>query len=338
MSPLTTSLCRRLGIELPIVQAPIGSAASPELVAAVCNAGGLGMLALTWTPVEQMLAELGRVRELTNRPFGVNFVLDFPIADGLALCLDQDVPLISTFWGDPGAVNARIHAAGAKHLHTVGSAAEARRAVEAGVDVIVAQGWEAGGHVCGQIATLPLVPAVVDAVAPTPVIAAGGIADGRGLAAVLALGATAAWMGTRFLVAEEAFTHGEYRRRVIEVSGEDAVHTLCFDGGWPRAAHRAIRNSTMAAWLAAGGPPAPNRPGEGDVLAIDAAGREQLRYGDRMPLPGMTGDLEAMALYTGQSAGTIHDVMPAAEIIRRTVAEAEAALAVARSDLQDSAQ
>ncbi len=227
----------------------------------------------------------------------------------------------------PGARADRPPAAGAMHLHTVGSAAEARRAVEAGVDVVVAQGWEAGGHVWDQLATLPLVPAVVDAAAQVPVIAAGGVADGRGLAAVLMLGAQAVWMGSRFVAAEEAFTHDEYRRRVVDAHGEDAVHTLCFDGAWSHAAHRVVRNSTLAAWQAAGGPPAPNRPGEGGVVAVDAAGREHLRYEDLMPLPGLTGDLEAMALYAGQSAGLIHDVMPAADIIRRTVAEAEAALA-----------
>ena len=324
---LSTPLCRRIGIEVPIVQAPIGSAASPELVAAVCNAGGLGMLAFTWTSPKQMIAHLRRVREMTGRPFGVNLVMDFPIADKLALCLAEGVSIISTAWGEPGAVNARIHDAGAMHLHTVGSAAEARMAVEAGVDVIVAQGWEAGGHVWGQVATLPLVPAVVDAVAPVPVIAAGGVADGRGLAAVLLLGAQAAWLGSRFVAAEEAFTHEAYRRRIVDADAEDTVHTVCFDGGWPHAAHRVVRNSTQAAWQAAGSPPAPNRPGEGDVVAVDAAGREHLRYEDLMPLPGMTGDLEAMALYTGQSSGLIHDVMPAADIIRCTVAEAQAALA-----------
>jgi NAD(P)H-dependent flavin oxidoreductase YrpB (nitropropane dioxygenase family) len=328
VTSLSTPLCRRLGIEVPVVQAPIGSAASAELVAAVCNAGGLGMLALTWTPAGQLPAVLRRVRELTDRPFGVNLVLDFPIANRLDLCLEYGVPLISTFWGEPGPVNTRIHAAGALHLHTVGSAAAARRAVEAGVDVVVAQGWEAGGHVCGNVATLPLVPAVVDAVGPVPVIAAGGIADGRGLAAVLALGAQAAWMGSRFLAAEESFTHEEYRRQLVGAHAEDVVHSVCFDGGWPGAAHRTIRNSTLTAWRAAGSPPAPNRPGEGDVVAVDAAGRAHLRYADLMPLPGMTGDLEAMALYAGQSAGLIADVVPAADIVHRIVAEAEAALAV----------
>ena len=122
--------------------------------------------------------------------------------------------MVSTFWGDPGPHVDAIHAGGALHAHTVGSAEEARRAVDAGVDVIVAQGWEAGGRVWGEVATLALVPAVVDAVAPVPVFAAGGVADGRGLAAVLALGADAGWVGTRFLLAHEASVHDEWRRRI----------------------------------------------------------------------------------------------------------------------------
>jgi NAD(P)H-dependent flavin oxidoreductase YrpB (nitropropane dioxygenase family) len=285
MSGLSTVLCGRLGIDVPVVQAPIGSASTPELVAAVAEAGGLGMLSLTWTSPDQARRRVRRVRELTGRVFGVNLVLDFPIEDNLAVCLEEGVPIVSSFWGDPATVNDRIHSVGALHLHGVGSAAEARRAVDVGVDVVVAQGFEAGGHVRGLVATLPLVPAVVDAVAPVPVIAAGGIADGRGLAAVLALGAQAGWLGTRFLTAMEAGTHDVYRERVIVAAGEDAVHTLCFDGGWPGAAHRALRNSTLTAWEAAGRPAAPGRPGEGAVVATDATGGAHLRYGDMMPLP-----------------------------------------------------
>jgi len=314
------------------VQAPIGSASTPELVAAVSNAGGLGMLALTWTTPERARQRIRRVRELTERPFGVNLVLDFPVDDKLAVCRQERVPVVSTSWGDPAGFARPIQDAGALHLHSVGSAAQARRAVDAGVDIIVAQGWEAGGHVSGLVATLPLVPAVVDAVAPVPVIAAGGIADGRGLAAVLALGAQAGWLGTRFLTAAETMTHAVYRERVLAATGEDAVHTMCFDGGWPGAAHRAIRNSTLAAWEAAGRPAAPDRPGEGDVLATDATGRvEHLRYGDMMPLPGMAGDVEAMALYAGQSAGLVNDLAPAADIVARIVHEAtEVVSALAR--------
>ena len=142
-------------------------------------------------------------------------------------------------------------------MHTVGSAEEARRAVASGVDVIVAQGWEAGGHVWGNVATLPLVPAVVDAVAPVPVIAAGGIGDARGVAAVLALGAQAAWLGTRFLLAEEMPIHEDYRRRLIAAAETDAQrYPNLYEVGWPDSPHRALRNSTAKAWEAAGRPPA----------------------------------------------------------------------------------
>jgi NAD(P)H-dependent flavin oxidoreductase YrpB (nitropropane dioxygenase family) len=224
-------------------------------------------------------------------------------------------------------VTERVHAAGALHLHTVGTAEEARRVVEAGVDVVVAQGWEAGGHVWGQVTTMALVPAVVDAVQPVPVIAAGGIGDGRGLAAVLALGAQAGWLGSRFLTATEAATHQVYRRRVLDAAPQDAVYTRCFDGGWPDAPHRAIRNATITDWEAAGCPAAPGRPGEGTVVATDRRGRPQLRYGDMIPMPGMAGDLEAMALYAGQSVGVIHQVAPAAQLVAAVASQAAGILA-----------
>ncbi|MEP6598742.1 MAG: nitronate monooxygenase [Actinomycetota bacterium] len=322
MSVLRTPLCGRLGIEVPIVQAPIGSASTPELAAAVANAGGLGMLALTWATLDEVTQRVRRTRELTQRPVGVNLSLDFPIRMQLAASLAEGVRIVSTFWGDPGGVHDEVRAAGALHLHTVGTAAEARRAVDLGVDVIVAQGWEAGGHVWGEVATLPLVPAVVDAVDPVPVIAAGGIADGRGLAAVLALGAQAAWLGTRFLTAVEANTHDVYRQRVIQAGSHDTVHTMCFEGGWPDAPHRVLRNSTLTAWEDGGRAKAPSRPNEASVVATDGQGRPQHRYDDMLPLASMHGDVDAMALYAGQSAGLVSDVAPAAEIVRRVVDQA----------------
>jgi NAD(P)H-dependent flavin oxidoreductase YrpB (nitropropane dioxygenase family) len=322
MSVLRTPLCAVLGIEVPIVQAPIGSSSSPELAAAVSGAGGLGMLSQTWFDVGVVRERLRRARALTTAPIGVNLILDFPIDDKLDACLDEGAPIVSTFWGDPGTVHDRIAAAGALHLHTVASADDARAAVDAGVDVVVAQGWEAGGHVQGTVATMALVPAVVDAVAPVPVIAAGGIGDGRGLAAVLALGAQAGWLGTRFLTATEAHTHPVYRRLVIDAAAQDATHTLCFDGGWPGAPGRALLNTTQRAWHAAGRPPAPTRPGEGDVIATDPTGHQHLRYDDLMPLPDLHGDLEAMALYAGQSTGLVHDTAPAADIITRITGQA----------------
>lgn len=334
MTVLRTPLCDRLGIDVPIVQAPVGSAVTPQLVAAVAEAGGLGVLASTWRGPEQTRRDIHLVRQLTARPFAVNLVLDPRVCDTvpetLAVCLAEGVPIISTFWGDPAPVNERIRQAGAVHLHTVGSVPEAVAAVDGGVDVVVARGWEAGGHVRGSTTTMVLVPAVVDAVAPVPVMAAGGIGDGRGVAAALALGAQGVWLGTRFLATEEAFTHDVYRRHLLEATAEEAVHTYCFDGGWPRAAHRALRNATLRRWVEAGSPAAPGRPGEGDVVAVDAAGRAHHRYEDLMPLPGMTGDLAEMALYAGQSVHFVHDVRPAARVLRDIAAQAAAVMAQLR--------
>jgi NAD(P)H-dependent flavin oxidoreductase YrpB (nitropropane dioxygenase family) len=245
----------------------------------------------------------------------------------VAVCAQESVAVVSTFWGDPGPYVQAIHAGGALHVHTVGSAEEARRAVQAGVDVIVAQGWEAGGRVRGEVATLPLVPAVVDAVAPVPVIAAGGVGDGRGLAAVLALGADAAWLGTRFLLACEANVHDHWRGRIRAARETSTSHTTAFDGGWPDAPHRVLRNSTLDAWERASRPAASARPGEGDVLAHAPDGSALVHYGASPPVRGTTGDVEALALYAGQSAGVVAELRPAAAIVEDLAREATKTLA-----------
>lgn len=319
MASLSTGLCRLLGIESPIIQAAIGNATCPELAAAVSNAGGLGMLAVSWTDVETLRATIRATRKLTARPFGVNLVLDLPQDERLSVCLEESVPVISTFWGDPAPYRRAIEQSGAVHLHTVGSSADARRAVDVGVDAIVAQGWEAGGHVVGGVSTLALIPAVVDAVAPVPVIAAGGIADGRALAAVLALGAQGAWIGTRFLLAREANTHDVYRQHVIAAAETDTSWGMTFDGGWPDAPHRVIVNSTVTAWRQAGSPHRPNRPGEGDVVAHDPDGRPIERYWFDEPGRGVTGDVEALPLYAGQGVAMVNEEAPAAAIVEGLV-------------------
>jgi nitronate monooxygenase len=309
-----TPVCELLGIERPVVQAPVGSAAVPRLAAAVSDAGALGMVALTWT------ADVARVtREtaaLTERPFGGNLVLEWDQHRRLDQALEAGLRIVSLTWGDPAPYVDQIHEADALVLHTVGSAQEARRAVDAGVDVIVAQGWEAGGHVWGEVATLPLVPAVVDAVAPVPVIAAGGIGDARGVAAVLALGAQAAWLGTRFLLAAEAPVHEDYRRRLIAAAETDAQwYADLFGVGWPDAPHRAIRNSTARAWEAAGRAGPGQRPGEGEEVARQADGRPIPRYSSALPLRGTTGDIEALSLWAGQSVALAKRSQPAADIV-----------------------
>jgi NAD(P)H-dependent flavin oxidoreductase YrpB (nitropropane dioxygenase family) len=241
------------------------------------------------------------------------------------------VAVVSTFWGDPGPYVEAIHDGGALHLHTVGSAEEARRAAQAGVDVIVAQGWEAGGRVRGQVATLPLVPAVLDAVAPLPVLAAGGVADGRTLAAALALGADAGWVGTRFLLADEASVHDGWRHRIRDGRETSTSHTTAFDGGWPDAPHRVLRNTTLETWERAGRPAAPWRPGEGDILAHAPDGSALDRYSATPPIHGTTGEIEALALYAGQSTGIVSQQRPAAAIVRELARGAADALAAVQA-------
>lgn len=320
--PLETPLCGSLGIRVPVIQAPMGSASTPELAAAVSSAGGLGMLAITWMEPAAVSRHLRLTNHLTDAPVGVNAGLAFSVRPQVVAALDAGARVVSTFWGDPAALREPIEAADAFHLHTVRSPAEAVRAVEAGVDAVVAQGWEAGGHVWGEVASLPLIPAVVDAVDPVPVIAAGGIADGRGLAAALVLGAQAAWMGTRFLTAVEASTHPAYRERLLEADVNSTAHTTCFDGGWPDAPHRVLRNKTLDEWESAGYPTSPHRPGEGELVARDPTGREFHRYDDLMPLANFEGDLDLMALYAGQSVGLVNDIQPASEILRTIISDA----------------
>ena len=284
------------------------------LAAAVSNAGALGMVTLTWS------ADAGAVvREtaaLTTRPFGGNFVLTSDHHRDLDQALEAGLKIVSFMWGDPGSYIKAVHDAGGIVLHTVGSAEEARQAVASGADVIVAQGWEAGGHVWGKVATLPLVPAVVDAVAPVPVIAAGGIGDARGVAAVLALGAQAAWLGTRFLLAEEMPIHEDYRRRLIAAAETDPQwYPNLYDVGWPDSPHRALRNSTARAWDAAGRPPDSQRPGAGDVIAHFASGEAIVRYEPAPPMVGTTGDIEALSMWAGQSVALARKPQSAAEIV-----------------------
>ena len=308
---MTTPVCDMLGIQQPIIQAPM--AAVPQLAAAVSNAGALGMVTLTWS--DDAGAVVRDTAALTGRPFGGNFILTSDHHRRLDQALAAGLRIVSFMWGDPTAYVNPVHDAGGLVLHTVGSAAEARRAVAAGVDVIVAQGWEAGGHVWGTVATLPLVPAVVDAVAPVPVIAAGGIGDARGVAAVLALGAQAAWLGTRFLLAREMPLHQDYRHALIAAAETDPQwYPDLYDIGWPDAPHRALRNSTAAAWEAAG-PPDGQRPGQGEVIAHFASGDPILRYETAAPMAGTTGQIEALSLWAGQSVALATQPQSAADII-----------------------
>jgi len=327
---MKTNLCHALGIEHPIIAAPMGPDLSgPDLVAAVSNAGGLGILQAQLCPPPLFRQEIRRVRALTDRPFGVNLILHFPVEDHIAVCLEERVPVLSFFWGDPTPYVGRAHAAGVKVFHQVGSVADAERAAADSVDVIVAQGVEAGGHVAGEVSTLALVPRVVDAVAPRPVVAAGGIADARGVVAVLALGAQAAVLGTRFLASAESRAHPRYKQRLLEADERSTVRTILFGHGWPNAPHRTLRTAFVEQWLGH------EARGQESRLDEPAVGQTVLG-GQAMPVPRFVsippngeaeGDIDSMALLAGQSVGLVREIKPAGQIVHELVEEARQLIA-----------
>jgi nitronate monooxygenase len=322
---MKTGLCDRLGIEHPIIAAPMGpDLTGPELVAAVGNAGALGILQAQLSPPPVLREEIRRVRGLTDRPFGVNLILHFRVEEHLAVCLEERVPILSLFWGDPAPYVDRAHAAGVTVLHQVGSVADARRAAGAGVDVVIAQGVEAGGHVAGEVTTVALVPRVVEAVAPRPVAAAGGIADGRGVVAALALGAQAAVLGTRFLATTESRAHPRYKQKLLEASEEDTVRTTLFGYGWPHAPHRTLRTAFVQEWLgreARGQESRPDEPVIGHTV-IGGQPMPVLRFMGFPPNAEASGDIDSMDLLAGQGVGLVREIKPAGQIVRELMEEA----------------
>lgn len=320
-----------LGIEIPIVSAPLGGAAGPELVAAVCNAGGYGVIPLWGDPVEQVRKGIRRTRDLTDQNFAVNLNMSLDYRDALRACIEEEVHAVSFFWGHDVRSIDTAKGAGLVVMSSVGSAAEARMAQEAGADIIVAQGYEAGGHVWGQVSTMALIPAVSDAV-NLPILAAGGIADGRGMAAALMLGAAGVWVGTRFLASPEAEIHDTYRASVIAAAETDTDwHAELYDGHWPKAPHRTLKNPTYEAWRDAGCPPPGSRPGEGEIIGTRPGGAEIRRYECYTPRSGTVGQVDEMSMWCGQCAGSVRRVMPAAEIVAEIWDEARRCLS-ARSE------
>lgn len=317
---LTTPLCGVFGTTVPIWNAGMGGGlAGVDLAAAVSEAGGLGVLGMGGLPAGLIADHIRQLRARTDRSFGVNLIM--PLMDDAAVqcCLDERVPTLILFWGDPAPYVERAHAVGTRVVVQVGSVAQARSAAGAGVDAVMVQGVEAGGH---NRATEPLttaLPAVVAAVAPTPVIAAGGIADGRGLLAALDQGAQAVSLGTRFLCSEESRAAPAYKDRIVQARAEDTLLTTAFDLEWPEAPHRVLRNRVTGAWQAAGSPRLPEN-----------------RYSISMPMTGFAGDLEDQALYCGQSCSLIDDIRPAAEIVRSLAEDAEALLRARSAGVRDS--
>lgn len=323
MQKIKTRLNDMLKLNTPIFQGPMAGAVTPELISAVANHGGLGVVPLGNWPIENCEKIIDDTLSLTKQVIGVNLILEWDQSERLELCLKKGIKVIWFFWGDPTPFIEKIHAHGAKVILTVGSADEAKRAIDSGVDIIVTQGWEAGGHVWGEVATMPLVPAVIDAVAgKVPVVAAGGIADGRGLAAALALGADGVVLGTRLLSSFEAGIHEQYKNRIIKAKETDTVYTDIFDKGWPSSHMRALRNSTYEQWVNAGKPRPGKRPGEHDIITQYSPDRTVERYSYNMPAPIMEGDLEPLVHYAGQSVGLVKNTKSVHEILDEVVEEA----------------
>ena len=328
---LTTPLCKQLGIAYPIFSVGMGALAGPELAAAVSNAGACGVLGLSRAPASFIHQEIQRTRTLTDRPFGANIILARPSDEQVAACLEAKVLLLVFFWGDPAPYVESAHRCGTKVFAQVGSVEEARAAAHAGVDGVIAQGEESGGHVKGTIALSTLVPAVVEAIQPLPVIASGGIATGRGVVAALGLGAQAVSMGTRFLCSAEASATPEYKARVVQSTAADTVKTSLFDVGWPGAPHRVLRNKIVTEWEEAGRPATGSRAGEAGVIGTVSrfAGTvDVVKYSSgSYPSLGFTPDIEYAALYAGVSCELVHDIPPAGQIVRELVQEAEEVIA-----------
>lgn len=323
-----------LGIEIPILSAPLGGATGPELVAAVSNVGGYGVIPLWGDPTDKIRDGIRRTRELTGRNFAVNLNMSLDYRDALRTCIEEQVHAVSFFWGIDAMAIETAKAAGLVVMSSVGSAAEARRAQDAGADIIVAQGYEAGGHVWGKVSTMALIPAVSDAV-DVPILAAGGIADGRGMAAALMLGAAGVWVGTRFLASPEALIHETYRASVIAAAETDTDwHAELYDGDWPKAPHRTLKNPTSEAWHKAGCPSPGSRPGENEVVGTRPGGAEILRYECYTPRPGTDGRVDEMSMWCGQGFGTVRRTMPAAEIVTEIWDDARRCLSVRSSSFE----
>jgi nitronate monooxygenase len=308
--------CQNRAVRAPVVmQAPIGPAATPELVVAVSSAGGLGCLAASWTPVAVLAEQIRAIRRVLDRPFAVNLVLRFGQEERLELLAEERVPVVTLSWGVERSAIARAKAAGATVMVQVGDAAAGLAAVAAGADILVVQGAEAGGHVEARLPLERLVGELRRRV-KAPLVAAGGIAGPSSVAAALALGAVGVAAGTAFLAAEEADVHPVYRERLLAARATDTCLTELFDVGWPDAPHRVLRNSTLEGWRAAGCPEPGRRPGEGEPVAT-RAGRPIVRYSDAQPTGDTDGDVEAMALYAGCGVEELRRLEPAAAITAR---------------------
>ncbi|MEV0613496.1 nitronate monooxygenase [Nonomuraea sp. NPDC050404] len=333
MSVLSTRLTARYAMPYPFVCAGMAFVAeTPEFAAAVTNAGGIGAIGAALMPPDRLREVIREVRDRTGgRPFHVNLITFFPTGELVEVCAEERVPIVSFHWGHPPADQLKLlREAGVSVWEQVGSAGAARLAVDDGVEVVVAQGWEAGGHNYGGLPTMVNVPAVVDAVGGRAmVLAAGGITDGRKVAAALCLGADGVWVGTRMVASREARVHPEHHRRLVAAAGDSSVFTSIFGPEFPRFnPMRLQRNRVVAEW--------DDRLSEipDDLDSLERVGTTVVqgeetavrKFGLLLPVPETEGDWEEMPWLMGQGVGLIQDVKPAAQIVRDMMERAEGVL------------
>jgi enoyl-[acyl-carrier protein] reductase II len=312
---LRTPICDLLGIEHPILLAGMGGVSYAELAAAVSNAGGYGVLGMAGTAPDFIRAQMRQVKTLTDKPFGVDLLAASPesLTASVDIIIEEGASAFIAGLGVPMPIMARLKAARLKVMVVCGAVKHAVKAEQAGCDAVICQGGEGGGHT-GLVGAMPLVAQAVEAV-KIPVVAAGGLYDGRGLAAALALGAQGVWMGTRFIASPEAHAGDLYRQAILDAADEDTARTRCYSG----KPMRVRKNAYVEDWE--------SRPG--DIQAFPAQAMVSIRNN---ALGGIGGQVEGLdpdksCFAMGQSAGGIHEVLPAGEIVARIMDEAHAAIA-----------
>ncbi len=311
---LKTAFTDLVGCRVPIQQAGMGGVATPELAAAVADAGALGMVNMVMVPADDVAVALDALMEEATGMIGMNFLMPFLDQAAVEVAASR-VRVVELFYADPdAALVRRVHEGGALAAWQVGSLIEARAAAEAGCDFIVAQGTQAGGHIRGQLDLLPLLDMVLDAV-DVPVVAAGGIGTARTMAAALAAGASGVRVGTRFLATHESNAHPAYVDALVRAGAGDTILTGAFSVMWPDAPHRVLRSCLEAA-----------QDTEQDIVGETALGAIKMpvpRLSVSPPSRDTTGTIEAMALYAGESVGAVTAVVSAAEVVREMADGAE---------------
>jgi enoyl-[acyl-carrier protein] reductase II len=329
---LRTRITEQYGLKVPFINAGMAFIATARLARAVCEVGGMGMLGAAAMPPDVLQKAVRDVKAVNPACFGVDIIARFSGIEHIEVCVAEKVPVAVFYWDDvPDEWLSRLRAAGTHVWFQVGSVGEAEAALRRGAEGLIVQGSEAGGHNRAVAATFSLLPAIIDAIPSVPVVAAGGIADGRTVAAALALGADAVWVGTRLLASFEAYAHQQYKDRVVAAGVEDTARHLIFGPEFPDASTRGLRNRIVREWEGHDNPP-PYRAvpaSEHSVIGLARIYGQEIpmtRFCGFPPTPDFTGDFEEMSLLAGESVGQTKRLMSAASIIDEMMSGAESVI------------